>query len=660
MEYTLTVLDTASIQSYIFGSNELRENVGASHLVHLATTQWVQDTLNLDEVVAGRHNYKTTRKEKNKLRPYKPEFLIEEQMALPCAEVMYAGGGNTFILFRGNNSLKTAQEFVYQLSLRVIKEAPGLSLYAAHDSFDWNASVNVMQVVENALEHLAELKTRTPVFMPTLGLSVTADCTSTGLPANSTHPDPDKQGTLASRANRQVLSQWHAAWHSEEYKKQRSPEDIDANDRLRGMFGFVDTSQYDWTNDLDKIGKLPERDESFIAVVHADGNGMGKQMRALSNFFKKDYPNELRAYITVVRALSLAYNDTAQAALKCTVRDLYESLAYHENHPKGDKQKYYGRAKNSNGMMTSYFPFRPIVFGGDDVTWVCAGPWGVPMAHRYLTYLEKQQLPSAHELLANWHTNDTQKKAHMIALMDADEALKLPSKPYACAGVSIVKTHYPISRAYDNSEELLKSAKSQVYLYNKDKKKSAIDWHITTTGLAGSLAEIREREYETTEPDKVTQRIMDSEAMYKLTIRPLLLDEQYTWRNWQNFYDIFTQFQLGWFGTKNKMMKLREAVRGGPAAVADFKNMERKGTRLPTLSRDPFTTIGSSKEILEWGDDGWVSWSNEKTQQWMRLPGEEAKKQATDPIRCAYFDAIEIADYLLTLVDAKDHCEELS
>lgn len=36
-QFWLVIVDTTGIQSYIFGSNRLRENVGASYLVHQAT-----------------------------------------------------------------------------------------------------------------------------------------------------------------------------------------------------------------------------------------------------------------------------------------------------------------------------------------------------------------------------------------------------------------------------------------------------------------------------------------------------------------------------------------------------------------------------------------------------------------------------------------------
>jgi len=53
--YTLTVIDTTGIQDYIFGSNVLKHNVGASALVHWATNDWVCEEL----IRLGRDKYRT-------------------------------------------------------------------------------------------------------------------------------------------------------------------------------------------------------------------------------------------------------------------------------------------------------------------------------------------------------------------------------------------------------------------------------------------------------------------------------------------------------------------------------------------------------------------------------------------------------------------------
>ncbi|MCS6841057.1 MAG: hypothetical protein NZ701_09770, partial [Roseiflexus sp.] len=84
-EYVLTAIDTTQIQGYIFGSNRLVENVGGSELVEMATHQWVYEALpNSNNVVDA-----TT-----------GELDNQRTIDTLDAEVVYAGGGNTVILFK--------------------------------------------------------------------------------------------------------------------------------------------------------------------------------------------------------------------------------------------------------------------------------------------------------------------------------------------------------------------------------------------------------------------------------------------------------------------------------------------------------------------------------------------------------------------------------
>ena len=55
-QYRLVYIDTVSIQEYIFGSNDLKQNIGASELVAQATRDWVFDVL--DEMKKGGGNEK--------------------------------------------------------------------------------------------------------------------------------------------------------------------------------------------------------------------------------------------------------------------------------------------------------------------------------------------------------------------------------------------------------------------------------------------------------------------------------------------------------------------------------------------------------------------------------------------------------------------------
>ena len=81
--YTLAVVDTTGIQDYIFGTNQLKQNVGASYLVDCATRKWVVESL------PEPNNVKA--KDLDDLNPFTDQTIENDQIA---AEIVYAGGGN--------------------------------------------------------------------------------------------------------------------------------------------------------------------------------------------------------------------------------------------------------------------------------------------------------------------------------------------------------------------------------------------------------------------------------------------------------------------------------------------------------------------------------------------------------------------------------------
>src|SRR6185312_4842133 len=73
-------------------------------------------------------------------------------------------------------------------------------------------------------------------------------------------------------------------------------------------------------------------------------------------------------------------------------------------------------------------PVRPILYGGDDLTFVCHGRLGLALAERYL---------------------------RAFAAAPASDGQPLS----ACAGVAIVHSRAPFSRAYGLADELCRTAK---------------------------------------------------------------------------------------------------------------------------------------------------------------------------------------------------------
>src|ERR1043165_192371 len=175
----LLIVDTTGIQPYIFGSNRLRENIGASHLVAQATGEWAM------ALMPSPHNI-------NAQTGVLTDARLERDGL--AAEVIYAGGGNFVALFRDKDG---AKEFTRKLSRKALAEAPNLQLVITHQPFDWSKSL--YEEVQDTFIKLAQEKRARALSAPLLGLSVTVMCQSTGLPATEvTPPIRDDKGYPAA------------------------------------------------------------------------------------------------------------------------------------------------------------------------------------------------------------------------------------------------------------------------------------------------------------------------------------------------------------------------------------------------------------------------------------------------------------------------------
>ncbi|MEH2199859.1 Cas10/Cmr2 second palm domain-containing protein [Nostoc sp.] len=532
-QFTITVVDTTGKQNYIFSSNRLRENIGASFLLSQSTKEWVEETLVELKV------------------PKKRQEEAIESSELD-AELIYAAGGNALIVFK---SREIAIKFTQILSKRVLQEAQGVNLLVAHKNFNWE-SENLHSIVENLKKYDIERQKyeRIP-SVPLLGLGVTASCNSTQLPAVDKYinygDEEETDSYLISTETKQKL------------------QAVDkANQKLQSFFtDVVDQNIYQFPYRTDHLGRS-KHESSYAAIVHADGNGMG-------NRFKKcGEGKENRNYIDDIRKFSKSVDKAGINALKAVTGILIKSI---------QQGKLVGKIGEFNLNAKHYLPFRPLVYGGDDITFVCEGRLGLELAALFLKEFEKQPVADG-ELLT------------------------------ACAGVSVVRTHYPFARAYKISEDLCKEAKKFV----KDERKqygvnyfSAIDWHLAASGLLGDISEIRQREYQVNNGDKP----------WNLEMRPVRLqNNNREWRTWENFIQVVEEFKEGkdWKERHNKIMAFREILRKGSIeATQEFL----RAYKLPQLPLFPESS-GQSKQLAR---DGWVN------------------------SKCGYFDATEAMEFYIGL-----------
>jgi hypothetical protein len=476
---------------------------------------------------------------------------IENDAALN-AEVIYAGGGNAMILFR---TPKQADDFIRQLSERVLVEAPDLRLVIAAQEFSRHS--NLREAREKLMDQLDRQKRCPTLPAPLGGLGVTQMCRSTGLPAVDEVVLPTGESYPATAA---IHAKVGAA-------KVTANTPSVADQRLQRQLPLPDPA-YLYPSEFDELGST-KGEHSYIAVVHADGNDLGERLKHIGE------GEDNCSYIRALRTFSQQVEQAGQDALKAVFNKLFDRIVREGGqiqHPKlPDLVVTLGWDKQGR----RYFPFRPLVFGGDDVTFICDGRLGVTLAVEYL--------------------HQFQEKTRNLF---GDQGVIT-----ACAGIAIVKTHYPFTRAYALAEELCQSAKDYRWRYNLG---ACLDWHFATGGLAGNIEEIRDREYKV--------------RAGNLTLRPVTLDDTSQLvereRSWETVLKGIDAFQdpEKWAGKRNKVKALREALREGGEAVEGFLRRYELASLLDVI---PSLTALPKR--------GWH--------------GEQ----------CGYFDAMEMADWYIPL-----------
>lgn len=543
----LVVTEVSQIQRYIFGSNRMRENVGASYLVTQATEDWALEAF---KKVAPKNNLC-----KNGAAELDPNKQIETNSGLD-AEILYVGGGNFVALFRQK---ETAQNFIQKLSRQILTDAPELQLVVACQEYNWDENgVSLYEALTAVLKKLESNKRALAPSVPLLGLGVTAVCHSTGLPAIKVHSIEEDDYPVSA----EVLA------------KNRN---VDlARKRLTSIVIPPEDYNYPIEN-IDLLGRT-RGEHSYVAVVHIDGNDMGQRKKEIGK--KHVEPLQNRAYINAIRKFSQGVKKSAEKALEQTIDKLAEKIseekgnkfiAHYCRDEAGNEIDLIARLELAFAGSGFYLPILPIVYGGDDLTFICDGRLALSLAEEYIRYFEEET------------------KSY------------LGEKITSCAGIAIVKSHYPFAQAYGLAEGLCQSAKNYYRTLKADNKGcSCMDWHLAPSGFSGDIKKIREREY--------------AVKTGSLSLRPVTLNDNdpHEPRAWPVIKRGALAFQKPeWFLRRNKAKALLEALRGGVEYVKQFRFRYNNSRELPDLqtSMRNFPTSGwhgcycgyfDALELLDW------------------------------------------------------------
>ncbi|MBT2207239.1 hypothetical protein [Actinomadura sp. NEAU-AAG7] len=190
----------------------------------------------------------------------------------------------------------------------------------------------------------------------------------------------------------------------------------------------------------------------WVAVVHADGNGMGKVFERFPSLMAAQGVRLAADYVRRYRALSEGVDECA--------RDAFRSAL----------EKLRGAGWSAG---TDEPPVLPLVLGGDDLTVVCDGELALRFARDYLEGFTR--LAGEHDAVGG--------------VLEHVEDLRGLG---ACAGVAIVKRAYPFHRAVHLAGELTDEAKVVKKELGQDR--SALSFQVLFESAYADLERLREQQ----------------------------------------------------------------------------------------------------------------------------------------------------------------------
>ena len=380
-------------------------------------------------------------------------YVTEEIGDIFCKdeEFFFAGGGKSVYDFA---SREDAVAFVEKVSKKAIVSYPGIELFAGLAEYDEDE--RMPDVMNRAFAHLNQKKSerKGSYRLDGIGLARTSP--------DSAMPVADKDGnTEGLSAEGFVKEQFAVRPDQIEYFKKYLPE-----------------GDYAFPFEFDELG-VTKNSKSYIAVIVVDGNRMGKKFSRFSKIYDEKYKDADVAavneeYKRDYRELSDAVDEIYNQAVLETNRIVAACLDWLiEDGVVSDKRDIHDKVLKKK---VSYLPVRPIVVAGDDICIVTDARIGLSYARILLSKIKEFS------------------QGKQVAGVDLNMK--------ACAGVAMVKSHYPFFRAHELAEDLCNNAKKKIDLPREDDltgekgNASIIDFHIVQGEIEGSVKEIRDEKYD--------------------------------------------------------------------------------------------------------------------------------------------------------------------
>lgn len=476
----LAMYDVRGIQNYIYKTNKIKEIIGASLIVENIITEGLKDysKKNVKALIDWEDNSAS------------PWDAMEKDSELKF-QVLFIGGGNAYVLFRNEEECIGANKY---LSKYVLEKTYSLQLAVAFVE----KTESYKDDYQKLNQKLSAIKMRMNDSKP-LGLQpFMASDSLTGFPLAKGYNGVEKKEYICT----------------ERYLKLKASEGKLENEKI-----------------LDKMisGK---GDKSTLAVVHIDGNNMGKRIK---NIMQDRYTYE--DAIPAMREISLNVRNTFEKSYKIAEDKITELMGKH-------------------GYS------RKIILAGDDITFVCNASTAIRATEVFIKECMKADMFKDSSL--------SEEDNHKIYGFSA------------CAGIAFFNSHFPFSDAYKVAEECCdegakKCAKDESRIEEiGDVKRigSFIDYQICTHIKAADIESYREKNY-----------VIDGENVlfrpyYIMEQNDSQLDNNNKEKDIKNLWDNLKVFQNDKDRSRSKM--LRNAISVGKSEKEKTKTfLESRKVKLP-------------------------------------------------------------------------------
>lgn len=373
------------IQSFILQTDELKDIVGASELVEKICTE------------------------------------AFNEFGKSVDQTIVKAAGNIKYLFTSKSDCEQA---VLNFPKKVMEMAPGITVSQAVVGYDNETEFgNAVDLLEEKLK--AQRNKQHSTIHSYMGMRKSRQ---TGLPV------------IEVSKRKEYLDAGAAAKRKTSHKGQNNP----TIKLSKKCFGIDNLTHEQIAYDIEEITSKND----WIAVIHADGNGLGQIVQKVGKEKQK------------FRAFSEELGKATEQAAKNAY--IFISKEY-----------------NFSSIKNKKIPIRPVILGGDDFTAICRADFAVEYTQKFLEEFEK----STNEKLGTILTENKVFK---------DDADKLT----ACAGIAFIKSSYPFHYGNALAETLCKEAKKSAKSgkHNNELAPSCLMFHKVQDSFVEEWKEIEARE----------------------------------------------------------------------------------------------------------------------------------------------------------------------